>query len=80
MLETVVIGLLLLALLATNIAWMLHCQRLVNKLMSRNYYEYVASRGQAQAPRAKAAVQPPKPESFDHPKENLSVLGSMIGS
>lgn len=36
-------GLLLLALLGSNLFWMRQVQNLVNKLMSRNYHEYIAA-------------------------------------
>jgi len=66
-------------LVASNVVWMLHCQRLLNKLISRNYHEYVVSREQV-LKKAKSAEQPPKPETFLHPKENIAVLGTMISS
>jgi hypothetical protein len=71
---------LLTALVISNIAWMIHSQRLVNKIMSRNYHEYEMTRAQAASlsnPRAKTAKGKPKekPETFDHPQEDLRVVG-----
>jgi hypothetical protein len=69
---------LLTALVVSNIAWMIHSQRLVNKLMSRNYHEYEMTRAQAAAlSNAKTAKGKPKEktETFDHPKEDLRVVG-----
>lgn len=80
---SIIAGLLLLALVVSNIIWMRYSQTLINKLMSRNYHEYAATREQVRGPKqksAKAEIQPPKPETFRSPKENIQVLGPMISS
>jgi hypothetical protein len=77
----IVIAILLVAFLVTNAAWMMHCQRLVNKLMSRDFHTYSATIAQEKlGTKALSAKGPdrPKPESFDHPREDLGVLKSQL--
>lgn len=66
---------LVVALLVSNAYWLYQVQRLVDKLMSRNYQEYqMAKEYKMDKPQAY------KRESFDHPAENLDVLNQMITS
>jgi hypothetical protein len=72
---TIVLSLLL---LLTNVYWMVVVHKLVNKLMSRNYSEYLANRIATQAKSARGP-EIPKPETFRSPKENLEALPSLLG-
>lgn len=79
----IISAVLLMALIASNFVWMRYSQTLINKIMSRNYHEYAATREQTRGPQpksAKADDQPPRPETFRSPKENIGVLGPMISS
>jgi len=78
MIEGLIITLLV-AFIAANVAWMLYTQRLLNKLMSRNYHDYVATRIQeANQPKTAKGPENPKGETFAHPKEDLRTLTAQI--
>lgn len=64
---------LIVMLLLQQAFWMFHTQKLSNKLMSRNYAEYL----QAQASAKNTAAAPPLPPR--EPVEDLGALSSFGG-
>lgn len=75
----VAILLLAVCLIISHGVWMIYTNRLINKLMSRNYAEYLQSRKLVK----KEKDLGPKEygvETFNHPKERLDSLSQQLFS
>lgn len=75
--EIKIILLLSTLLIVSNVAWMMLTQKLINKLMSRNYTEYFTARAKPPVTAKGPVIE--RPETFRSPKEKLEVLPTLLG-
>lgn len=66
--------LLVLLLLVSNIFWVYNTQKLINKLMSRNFYEYL----QTESAFKSKPTPPPKPPEVDDALEQAEMLNGLL--
>lgn len=69
--------LLALCLIISHGVWMIYTNRLINKLMSKNFTEYQYTKKQ---PKKDTPVKEYGSETFNHPKEKLDSLPKQLFS